>query len=61
MPVVQVAMLAGMPYTGLRDAILTHPTMSEGLTVLFADQPRQAGRSNPPQHPPRAGVAGALT
>jgi hypothetical protein len=50
-----------MPYTGLRDAILTHPTMSEGLTVLFADQPRQAGRSNPPQHAPRAGVAGALT
>ena len=61
MSVVQVAMLAGMPYTGLRDAILTHPTMSEGLTVLFADQPRQAGRSNPPQHAPRAGVAGALT
>ena len=28
--VVQTAMLAGMPYTGLRDAILTHPTMAEG-------------------------------
>ena len=35
--VVQTAMLAGLPYTGLRDAILTHPTMAEGLTVLFAN------------------------
>jgi pyruvate/2-oxoglutarate dehydrogenase complex dihydrolipoamide dehydrogenase (E3) component len=34
--VVQTAMLAGMPYTGLRDAILTHPTMAEGLNVLLA-------------------------
>jgi pyruvate/2-oxoglutarate dehydrogenase complex dihydrolipoamide dehydrogenase (E3) component len=38
--VVQVAMLAGMPYTGLRDGILTHPTMAEGLTVLFANPPQ---------------------
>jgi pyruvate/2-oxoglutarate dehydrogenase complex dihydrolipoamide dehydrogenase (E3) component len=37
--VVQTAMLAGLPYTGLRDAILTHPTMAEGLTVLFANVP----------------------
>src|SRR5229473_2976377 len=36
MAVVQTAMLAGMPYTGLRDAILTHPTMAEGLNSLFA-------------------------
>ena len=35
--VVQTAMLAGMPYTGLRDAIFTHPTMAEGLNVLFAN------------------------
>src|SRR5208337_2770973 len=32
--VVQTAMLAGMPYTGLRDAIITHPTMAEGLGGL---------------------------
>ena len=32
-------LLAGMPYTALRDAILTHPTMAEGLTVLFANEP----------------------
>lgn len=36
---VQTAMLAGMPYTGLRDAILAHPTMAEGLNALFARVP----------------------
>jgi pyruvate/2-oxoglutarate dehydrogenase complex dihydrolipoamide dehydrogenase (E3) component len=39
MTVVQMAMLAGMPYTGLRDAILTHPTMPEGLGSLFTNVP----------------------
>jgi pyruvate/2-oxoglutarate dehydrogenase complex dihydrolipoamide dehydrogenase (E3) component len=37
--VVQTAMLAGMPYTGLRDAILAHPTMAEGLRALFSEVP----------------------
>jgi pyruvate/2-oxoglutarate dehydrogenase complex dihydrolipoamide dehydrogenase (E3) component len=37
--VVQTAMLANAPYTTLRDAILTHPTIAEGLTVLFASEP----------------------
>ena len=37
--VVQTAMLAGMPFTGLRDAILTHPTMAEGVGALFARVP----------------------
>jgi probable pyridine nucleotide-disulfide oxidoreductase len=37
--VVQMAMLAGLPYTRLRDAIFTHPTMAEGLNVLFANAP----------------------
>ena len=37
--VVQTAMLAGLPYTGLRDAIFTHPTMAEGLNVLLAGVP----------------------
>ena len=37
MAVVQTAMLAGLPYTGLRDAILAHPTMAEGLGSLFSD------------------------
>jgi pyruvate/2-oxoglutarate dehydrogenase complex dihydrolipoamide dehydrogenase (E3) component len=42
--VVQTAMLAGLPYTALREAILTHPTMAEGLRALFAsvsDQEQQ--------------------
>jgi len=37
--VVQTAMSAGMPYTGLREAILTHPTMAEGLSALFSNVP----------------------
>jgi pyruvate/2-oxoglutarate dehydrogenase complex dihydrolipoamide dehydrogenase (E3) component len=32
---VQVAMIAGLPYTALRDAVLTHPTLVEGLIPLF--------------------------
>jgi pyruvate/2-oxoglutarate dehydrogenase complex dihydrolipoamide dehydrogenase (E3) component len=37
--VVETAMLAGFPYTTLRDAILTHPTMVEGLNFLFWSVP----------------------
>jgi pyruvate/2-oxoglutarate dehydrogenase complex dihydrolipoamide dehydrogenase (E3) component len=36
MTVVQTAMLARCPFTVLRDAVLAHPTMSEGLNVLFS-------------------------
>jgi Pyridine nucleotide-disulphide oxidoreductase, dimerisation domain len=36
MAVVEMAMLAGLPHTALRDAILTHPTMAEGLKALFS-------------------------
>lgn len=36
---VQVAMIAGLPYTALRDAILTHPTLLEGLIPLFSSVP----------------------
>jgi pyruvate/2-oxoglutarate dehydrogenase complex dihydrolipoamide dehydrogenase (E3) component len=39
MAVVQTAMLAGMPYAGLRDAIIAHPTMAEGLGDLFSNVP----------------------
>ena len=39
MAVVQTAMLASMPYTGLRDAIIAHPTMAEGLGTLFSNIP----------------------
>jgi pyruvate/2-oxoglutarate dehydrogenase complex dihydrolipoamide dehydrogenase (E3) component len=37
MAAVQTAMLAGMPYTGFRDAIIAHPTMAEGLSGLFSE------------------------
>jgi hypothetical protein len=36
MGVVQLAMIAGVPYTSIRDAIFTHPTMVEGQNVLFS-------------------------
>jgi pyruvate/2-oxoglutarate dehydrogenase complex dihydrolipoamide dehydrogenase (E3) component len=37
MSVVQMAMLGELPYTALRDCIFTHPTISEGLNMLFAN------------------------
>ena len=33
---VQIAMIAGLPYTALRDAVLAHPTLLEGLGPLFS-------------------------
>jgi pyruvate/2-oxoglutarate dehydrogenase complex dihydrolipoamide dehydrogenase (E3) component len=36
MGAVQIAMIAGAPYTALRDAVLTHPTLVEGLIPLFS-------------------------
>jgi pyruvate/2-oxoglutarate dehydrogenase complex dihydrolipoamide dehydrogenase (E3) component len=35
---VQIAMIAGLPYTALRDAVLTHPTLVEGLIPLFSSE-----------------------
>jgi pyruvate/2-oxoglutarate dehydrogenase complex dihydrolipoamide dehydrogenase (E3) component len=39
MACVQVAMIAGLPYTAFRDAVLTHPTLAEGLGALFSSEP----------------------
>ena len=36
---VQIAMVAGLPFTALRDAMLTHPTLVEGLIPLFSSVP----------------------
>jgi len=36
---VQIAMMARLPYTAIRDAVLTHPTMAEGLNALFGNVP----------------------
>ncbi len=41
MGTVQLAMLAGVPYTVLRDAIFAHPTMTEGLKALFMAVPQK--------------------
>ncbi|ALV46454.1 mercuric reductase [Arthrobacter alpinus] len=35
--VVQMAMLGKLPYQQLRDAVIAHPTMAEGLQLLFSD------------------------
>jgi pyruvate/2-oxoglutarate dehydrogenase complex dihydrolipoamide dehydrogenase (E3) component len=55
MGTVQLAMLAGVPYTLLRDTMFAHPTMTEGLKALFmkipqrlednVEQPQHAGTS----------------
>ncbi len=39
MVAVETAMLGHLPYTVLRDAILAHPTISEGLGMLLANVP----------------------
>ena len=39
---VQMAMLGNLPYTAIRDAILSHPTIAEGLNMLFAKIPARA-------------------
>ena len=49
---VQIAMIARLPYTAFRDAILTHPTLAEGLGALFSSEPsapKSADRTVPPE------------
>jgi pyruvate/2-oxoglutarate dehydrogenase complex dihydrolipoamide dehydrogenase (E3) component len=41
MGTVQLAMLGGVPYTTLRDAMFAHPTMTEGLKALFMSVPQR--------------------
>jgi pyruvate/2-oxoglutarate dehydrogenase complex dihydrolipoamide dehydrogenase (E3) component len=48
---VQLAMLGGLRYQQVRDAVLTHPTMGEGLNLLLdaldaveASRPRERPR-----------------
>ena len=42
---VQVAIIAGLPYTALRDAVLTHPTLAEGIGALFSSEPSAQNQS----------------
>jgi pyruvate/2-oxoglutarate dehydrogenase complex dihydrolipoamide dehydrogenase (E3) component len=46
---VQIAMIAGLPYTAIRDAILTHPTLAEGLGALFSSEPTKIDLRREPQ------------
>jgi len=50
---VQIAMNAGMPYTTLRDTILTHPTLVEGVIPLFSSS---ASTQEPTDEQNRAGL-----
>jgi pyruvate/2-oxoglutarate dehydrogenase complex dihydrolipoamide dehydrogenase (E3) component len=49
MAAVQTAMLAGLPYPRLRDAVLAHPTMAEGLGSLFSQVPPRAVQEGTPK------------
>jgi pyruvate/2-oxoglutarate dehydrogenase complex dihydrolipoamide dehydrogenase (E3) component len=49
MAVVQMAMPAGAPYGRLADAVLAHPTMAEGLGMLFANVLRRSVRHVTPE------------
>jgi pyruvate/2-oxoglutarate dehydrogenase complex dihydrolipoamide dehydrogenase (E3) component len=43
---VQTAMMARLPYTAIRDAIWSHPTLVEGLFPLFSSTPSLSARVN---------------
>ena len=47
--VVQTAMVADLPYSALRDAILAHPTMAEGLDPLLSNVPARSLRRVTPR------------
>jgi pyruvate/2-oxoglutarate dehydrogenase complex dihydrolipoamide dehydrogenase (E3) component len=42
MAAVQMAMLADLPYPKLRDAVITHLTIAEGLGPLFSNVPSRS-------------------
>lgn len=48
---VQMTMLAGLPYSRLRDAVLTHPTMAEGLDRLLSNVPARSAQLVTPKSP----------
>jgi hypothetical protein len=39
MAAVQTAMIAELPFSRLANAALAHPTMAEGLSMLFSNTP----------------------
>lgn len=40
LPVVQLAMKRGLPYTDISELVITHPTLNEGLGALFSVVPK---------------------
>lgn len=42
LPLVQLAMTAGLPFTNIADLIVTHPTLNEGLVSLFGNVPARS-------------------
>jgi pyruvate/2-oxoglutarate dehydrogenase complex dihydrolipoamide dehydrogenase (E3) component len=42
LPVVQLAMKRGLPYTDIAEMVITHPTLSEGLVFLFSGVPAKS-------------------
>jgi pyruvate/2-oxoglutarate dehydrogenase complex dihydrolipoamide dehydrogenase (E3) component len=44
MAAVHTAMLAGLPYSSLADTPFAHPTMAEGLSMLFSSVPPRAAQ-----------------
>src|SRR5262249_58477656 len=46
---VQTAMLAGLPCSSLADADFAHPTMAEGLRMLFSKGPPQMAQQSKPK------------
>ncbi|KAE9375044.1 FAD/NAD(P)-binding domain-containing protein [Stipitochalara longipes BDJ] len=44
LPVVQLAMKRGLPYTDISEMVITHPTLSEGLVFLFSGVPAKSGK-----------------
>jgi hypothetical protein len=61
MSAVEIAMIAGLPYTALRNAVLTHPTFVEGLFPLFSSAaliPSTAGTTAVPRGLGESGQSG---
>ena len=42
MAAVQTAILANLPYPKLRDAVIAHPTIAEGLGLLLSNVPARS-------------------
>src|SRR5262245_4339133 len=49
MAAVQTAMIAGLPYLRLANAALAHPTMAEGLSMLFSNAPPRSAQQITPE------------